>query len=302
MRNPPPSFDPLKERLRELYGVKFPDGLFLLHEFLRTYPEGEKEKALDALRIHPTGVLQVLGRLAAGRDVSSSQPLLLHYRFYRDPPEFFTCLHGDTDGLHWGLLWDEPALGFRGAASYYNNDGDTIEVYRSLFDALIDRIDDRIESTEEMIEEDPEHEPEYREDAAVAGRMRERLREFVDRHGVRLDEDRPDGVESDTGLGLVVPDEYHADEGGGTPESPEHWQALSSDGIAELISECEAGRVVPAMAAGRSLWYWGGDGHSAAAYRLLQAAYAALERPELLRVLDLHYQHRDMKSVDLLAK
>ena len=54
-------------------------------------------------------------------------PITLHYRYDRDLPEFFTCLHGDTDGLHWGLLWDEPVHGFRGAASYYKKVGDAIQ-------------------------------------------------------------------------------------------------------------------------------------------------------------------------------
>ena len=52
------------------------------------------------------------------------------------PPEFFTRVHSNTDGLRWGLPRDEPALGFRGTASFYDNDSDAIQVYRGLFDAL----------------------------------------------------------------------------------------------------------------------------------------------------------------------
>src|ERR1700733_5232905 len=104
MRGPPTSFDPLKDKLEALYGIAFPDSLFLLHEFLRAYPQAERDEALGALGVRPTGVLQVLGRLAGGQGVSALKPIVLHYRSYSDPPEFFTCLHGNCDGLHWGLL------------------------------------------------------------------------------------------------------------------------------------------------------------------------------------------------------
>ena len=37
--------------------------------------------------------------------------LLLHWRYYDDPPEFFTVLAGGTDGLHWGYFLDDPPRG-----------------------------------------------------------------------------------------------------------------------------------------------------------------------------------------------
>ena len=63
--------------------------------------------------------------------------LLLHWRYYNDPPEFFTLLLGDMDGLHWGYYLDDSATQSGCVASYYTNDafelmpdGDT------LFEAL----------------------------------------------------------------------------------------------------------------------------------------------------------------------
>jgi hypothetical protein len=297
-----PSFGPLKDRLHELYGIEFPDSLFFLHEFLQTYPQGEKADALGSLGIHPTGLLQVLGRIVEGQDTSTIKPIILHYRYYRDLPEFFTCLHGDTDGLHWGLLWDEPVLGFRGAASYYNNDGDHIRVHRGLFDALLRRVNERLESAEEMIRDDPENEQEYRKRATAIDRMKGRLLEFVNRHGVRFNDLRPSGIESDTGLDLVIGEKYLGRAVDETPRPSKHWQALSPERVKELLSECRRGRVVPAMQAGRSLWYWAGREYSSDAYKLLRAGYARLERPELIKILDVHYENRDMKSVDLLAR
>ena len=53
--------------------------------------------------------------------------LLLHWRYYNDPPEFFTVLLGGIDGLHWGYYLDDPTTHLSagpqaGVASYYTND------------------------------------------------------------------------------------------------------------------------------------------------------------------------------------
>jgi hypothetical protein len=40
--------------------------------------------------------------------------------------------------------------------------------------------------------------------------------------------------------------------------------------------------------------------HSAIAYDLLKRAYTLLDRPALLRVLEVHFEHREVDSVDLL--
>src|SRR5262245_50456584 len=99
------SFAKEKEALHELYGLVFPDGLFHLHNFFSAMPKAERE----ALGMSPSGLLEVVALSARKRAaLRPTHPLLLHYRFYRDPPEFFSCLHGQSDGEHWGILLDEP--------------------------------------------------------------------------------------------------------------------------------------------------------------------------------------------------
>jgi Uncharacterised conserved protein (DUF2228) len=295
-------FTKSRELLRELYGFEFPDNLFYFHDFLNGIDPREAGETFEALSMSRTGLLQVLalpeGQLRALRP---AYPMVLHWRFYRDLPEFFTCLHGDTDGLHWGLLLDRPEEGFKGAASYYNNDADTIQVYTSLFDALLAHLDWRLASIKEMIEYEPEEEPSYRRKEQLLIGLQERAVRYISENNIQLDEGRGNGIESDTGLDLLAPD------GGTEPPSifaghvmkePAEIKAV----VRQALADCERGEPLAAFSLGRSLHYWAGRNYAPAAYELLRTAYVALGRSALVRVLDVHHQHRDLPSVDLLAR
>jgi hypothetical protein len=289
-----------REILKELYGLEFPDSLFHLHEFFRGLTEAE----LDALSMHPSGLLKVLDlprtKLAK---LQPKYPMLLHWRFYRDPPEFFSCLHGECDGEHWGLLLDEPEKGFRGMAAYYNNDGDNIRVYTSPFDAVLAQIDAFLDETDEMIDADPGHEDDYREQERIRIGLRGKVERYMAEHAVPLDEGRPRGVPNDTGLSLIVPGKRLKQ-----PPSVSEDHQLADKGcprvegmIREALDGCGSGQPLAALGIGRSLHYWGGREYASDAYQLLRSAYLALDRPALVRVLDVHHQHRDLPSVEVLS-
>lgn len=275
------------EMLRQLYAVEFPPALLQFAAFMRTYPSERWTGLREAVGLSTTGPLGLILRHRSAEEVKHRLPMLLHWRFFRDPPEFFTCLHGDSDGLHYGLLLDEPAEGFRGAASYYNNDGDIISVYRSLFDAVVTHVSERIEGTQENLEYDPGESEAYERDLAALREFREDLEAFMAEQGVVRDDRRPEGVTSDTGLGVVVPTENApaVDEG-------------ASD--ADVIGACRAGNAAPALLLGRSLWYWSGAQDSSRAHTLLSAAYDATDRPFLKTVLDVHFENRDLRTVDVV--
>src|SRR5262245_60304368 len=137
-----PTTSVAKEALHRLYGVEFPDSLFLLHEFLSSLSAREAARSWDAMRVGPAGPLQLveLGEKKLRSLKPPALPMVLHWRFYRDVPEFFTCLHADF-GRHWGLLLDEPERGFRGAASYYSPDPFSMLDYAGLFVVMLDRIE-----------------------------------------------------------------------------------------------------------------------------------------------------------------
>jgi hypothetical protein len=265
-----------QQQLKELYDVEFPDALFGLHEFMISHTESDDQSmALSVIGLYPTGPLELLLEFDDLSDAKFIDNVVIHYRYYRDVPEFFTCLTGECDGEHWGMLLDEPTQGFRGVASYYNNDGDEIVVYGSLFDAIFSRCDERISSCQEWISEsdDSEEIADYQRQIEDILQFRFKLEKFLAKSSFLVDEDRPEGLSSDTGLSVIRPKDFNPD---------------------------THGEAIAALAKGRSLWYWYGEEHSSRAYELLRGAYLTLERYELIRILDIHYQNRSNGWVDLL--
>ena len=125
-----------REQLRRLYGFDFPDDLFRFWEFANRLRPLEPLHALaEVCHMELVGPFEVLAGRFDRHTPRYSQ--LLHWRYYNDPPEFFTVLLGDIDGLHWGYYLDDPANQTGCVASYYTydsfelmTDGDT------LFEAL----------------------------------------------------------------------------------------------------------------------------------------------------------------------
>ncbi|MBT2231661.1 KOW motif-containing protein [Nonomuraea sp. NEAU-A123] len=109
----------IEERLARDWGFQLPDSIFRFRAFLLSLGPTEKQ-ALDDLELSPFGIMDLFDdparRSRAGIDVR------VHGRYYRDPPEFLTFMHGGTDGLHFGLWYDDGRT-CTGVASYYNNDG-----------------------------------------------------------------------------------------------------------------------------------------------------------------------------------
>jgi hypothetical protein len=69
--------------------------------------------------------------------------------------------------------------------------------------------------------------------------------------------------------------------------------------VRKAVVASEKGRALPALSLGRSLWYYGvkswlvnSSDYGSVAYDLLKRAYTLLDRPALLRVLDMHFEHR----------
>jgi hypothetical protein len=231
--------------------------------------------ALSVIELYPVGALELLLEFDDLLDAKFIDNILLHYRYYRDVPEFFTCLTGECDGEHWGMLLDEPTQGFRGVASYYNNDGAEIAVYGSLLDAIFSRCDEQILGCQEGISEsdDSEEIAGYQRQIEDILQFRFEFEKFLAKSSLLVDESRPEGFHSDTGLSVIRPENFNPD---------------------------TQGEAIAALAAGRSLWYWHGEEHSSKAYNLLREAYLTLERYELIRILDIHYQNRSNGWVDLL--
>lgn len=288
--------------LAERYGLEFPAALFQLDAFLAT-PEVVAIGGLSALGLRATGPLALLRQRASFKQPFT--PLLVHWRFFRDPPEFFTCLHGPRGGEHWGMLLDEPRRGFRGAASFVNDDMGPIRVYPSLFAALRARVDAlHDELSDQLIDTASRRTMSLVFSSDALRRFRAALDAFVQDHAIPLDEGRGEGIASCTGLDAILPPSLH--EPLSVPDG-EMALAVHQPGVVDrLVEEAAAllrrDRPGAALLLGRALHWMGGHEHATASHRLLAGAYDALGRSDLRRVVDVHHANRDLASVNVLEQ
>lgn len=75
-------------KLKEIYGVNFPDSLFWLHEFIVEQRDCEDSIDLSDVGLYPSGVLSLLLNNNLDLIEFTGDPVL-YDRYYRDVPEFF---------------------------------------------------------------------------------------------------------------------------------------------------------------------------------------------------------------------
>jgi hypothetical protein len=302
-----------RRQLRELYGFDFPEHFFRFWDFARHLRPLEPLKALQALDLQLVGPFEVL----AGRFDGRSLPLnlLLHWRYYFDPPEFFTALVGGGDGLHWGCYLDDPADGPGCVASYYTHDAFQIAVDG---DDLFAAVRLFLEGHQGDCELDHSYglidDAEWRQELAHLAAFREKLTTFGTGAQDEIGAAYLDCYAGRTAhRGKVVAKTY---EGMGIVVSPELYRPLShkdaklwpylcdtedpADVVEEARQALRDGFPGTALKLGKDLWAVGGERHTVYAYELLDAAYAALGREVLREVLRVHRQNRDLPSVDIL--
>jgi hypothetical protein len=300
-----------RQLLRELYGFDFPDDFFRFWEFVNRLQPLEPLRALEALSIQLVGPFEVL----AGRfDRRTPQySLLLHWRYYLDPPEFFTVLAGDIDRLHWGYYLDDPCAASGCIASYYASDAFELSVDGAdLFEAVRLHLEQCYRDCDEHSEYDPEAKEDYEEKKRHLDGWRAKLTPFgtaklravgatyVDRYAGRSH--RRPLAETQEGMGIVVPKTLYRPL---KRNDDQLWSYLcDTEDPIEAVQEARQalGEGFPgtALKLGKDLWAVGGERHNEYAYELLDAAYAALGRDVLREVLRVHRVHRELPSVDIL--
>jgi hypothetical protein len=264
-------------QLQSLYGlegVEFPDSIFWFIEFLLGLSIEERDDFWSSLcNVEPVGPLYYLLELAQGvaldriiAEYSDNHSGNITWdswwidnQFYDDPPEFLTCLQGEIAGEHWGLLLDDPALGFRGVAMFYNADGSGIGVHQSILAAIVDRFEEIIDS---------DNEDGFIESAELWLPQFDR---FITENGLNLDDSRPVGIESDTGLSIIPSDRINKEQ---------------NDRAVKLLIE------------GRSLWFWSENTFAKnqakleRAYELMKTAYELMDRSKMVEILDVVYDSK----------
>ncbi|MFI0979853.1 hypothetical protein ACH4SP_22980 [Streptomyces sp. NPDC021093] len=309
------------------WGFELPDSLFLFEEFLAALTP-ESARTLADLDVSPTGIMDVLADPSRaprpGIDIRS------HGRYYRDPPEFLTFLHGGSDGLHYGL-WFGDGRTCDGVASYYTHDGGGIALHST--GTPLTAVRDIIERVwRDLHDDDPTNptnptNPEQSPRLRSVAQLRTELCAFetADRPELGLDYSRsydpgfvPRTVDP---ARLTTLDEAGAlVEGDTILDRPPHNGAdeyrfaqyvyaqfedptVVSDWVTEARDRCAAGDPAEALALGRDLhWASAGDpALEAHAHDLLTLAYRALDRPHLAALVTAVRGHRDQPSVDVLA-
>ncbi|MFF3314562.1 hypothetical protein ACFYV5_03495 [Streptomyces sp. NPDC003035] len=306
------------ERVHTEWGLELPRSFFRFLDFLAALGPAE-QRALRDLEIAPHGVMDLFADPSAlpreGLDIR------VHGRYYRDPPEFLTFLHGGSDGLHFGL-WSDDGRTCDGVASYYTHDGGGIERrHRTPLEAVRARIEGAHRDLADYAADGDEVEAAR---LAGLGLLREALVRFETgertERGLAYSEAyvyprQP--VDTDR---ITTLDEAGALASGSTAlDRPPHGGAdayrfgtflekLFEDAGAlraardEALRRAAAGDPTEALVLGRDL-HWASYGEperEESARALLAAAYRGLGRPALAAIAETHHRHRALASVDVL--
>jgi hypothetical protein len=307
---------PLSKRrqlLRDRYGFDFPDDLFRFWEFANRLRPLEPLSAFqDTLTITLVGAFEVLAGRFDGRRTRYSQ--LLHWRYYFDPPEFFTVLVGHTDGPHWGYFLDDPPAGPGCIAHYYADEPSEMTASgNNLFEALRLELETQYEDWVERALEGPEAKAISEERVRDLDGLRELLGRWAPGgppetgaayllEPPRLAREERVAAQTHEGMGVVVPPELYR------PLSMTDrllWEyLLREDDPAAVVEEARQalrdGFPGTALKLGKELWSLGGEPATASACELLETAYTALGREVLRNVLQTHRANRDLPWVDIL--
>ncbi|MET7304129.1 ADP-ribosylation family protein [Embleya sp. NPDC005575] len=308
----------IEERFRRDWGVELPESIFRFRAFLDALGPRELRALRDA-ELTTMGVLDLFddpdGQPIAGIDVR------VHGRYYRDPPEFLTFLHGGSDGLHYGLWFDDGRT-WGGVGSYYNNDGGGIdrsagtplEAVRLVIERVWRDLDDY--GPDEVLDWD-----ERRTDLTLLRRALTAFETadrpetdvaYIHAYASRHPPVDPDRITTLDGGGALVtgetalgrPPHNGADDyrfGQYMYASFDDAEALA-ESVAQARSRCAAGDPAEALVLGRDL-HWASHGdpvREAYAAELLAAAYHALDRPNLAAIAAAHHRHRDLAKVEVL--
>ena len=297
-----------RARLRAEYGFDFPADLFRFWEFAnRLAPLDPLNALADVLGIVLVGPFEVLHGRFDGRVPRRS--LLLHWRYHDDPPEFFTALAGNTDGLHWGYFFDDPATGEGCVASYYARDAYELDTDGgSLFEAV------RLHLEQHQADAELDNDAESRHALPALASLRERLMAYATGDRPETGEEYAErwaGVCSRVptaptmeGMGIVVPREKLRPL---SVEGRRLWKHLRrEEALLPLVEEARQaladGFPGTALLLGKNLWACVGEQKALWAGQLLGEAYAALGRSTLERVLQTHLACRGLPSVDILEE
>lgn len=294
-------FPLVAERVRRVYGLRLPRHLAVFAAFWAS-TDGAEREALSDLMVGPWGVTDYFGddglRLVA-RDGLDER---LHARFRRDPAEFVTVLAGGSDGLHYGLWYDDPAE--LPSLIAYNHARDSAETWASASATLLGLLREKVAAVLSDYGDNGEEAERTRPLVAALAWFDPADREalLVDGKPRWASAPRPYSAVS---LFPALPPES------GDPQlrkSNDRLAVFNGDAaqsarwIADAERELAAGRPALALAVGSELRWLDRDEYRRQGLDLLTGAYRMLGRDALADLTRVHAEHRDLSSVEVLVR
>lgn len=293
-------FNDVSLRMREVYGLRLPRYLATFAAFWRSLDELERMGMVQLGR-SPGGIMAWFEDGGLKRQTRDGLDARLESRFRHDPPEMVTIGWGDSDGLHYGLWYDDPADPPTCIAHSYARDSaetwrDTEPTPLAVFTA---RARERIANRDG---DDPARLPVFAASAA--------LEWFVaaDREALAADPPaarwlRADRIPTLGTFGPALPPGAGGIRVGPPKERAKAWRTQPARVRRWLDSakrDCAEGRPAAALTFGLDLHWLDADEYRGDALTLLVMAYERLGRRAHAETIRVHYAHRDLRSVSVL--
>lgn len=293
--------DNKRKFLEKIYGYPFPESFFQFYEFTQNLPPDSITGLESTLSISLEEVFQIFD---PDLDTNEFDPLKSS-RYYNDPPEFFTIMRGHTDGLHWGYYLDDPKHPEKiFVAKFYANDAYTIshEGY-SLFEAFRFELELIYEGVKTNLKDDPKSADIYLEQLNQIETIREILMNYAtgnrqeigwdydDKYNIWLLKER---INTREGLGIYVPPDLYRPLPGEDKFQIWNYQPTPEEVVTlytNAMNAIKEGFPGTALKAGKDLWIY--HEYFDTTYKLLNAAYEALDRLLLCRTLKLAKEFRE---------
>jgi hypothetical protein len=289
-------FDAVAAKLLEVFGLIAPRHLISWAALVRSLNSFER-RGLSFIGRRAGGIMMWFEDGGLERTPADGLDPRLDCRFRCDPPEFVTVAWGDTDGLHYGLWYDDPSQPPSTiVANYARDSAETWDQRQpSMILLLRKQIDELMRNA---------NEPKQANLSALAAAVEAfvepdaQLRE-ADPKSIWAGVRRPQ-ILGDMGPALRPSD---GDPRGRHVDSRQRAAAYQARGfevqgwIKRAHAELEAGKPAFALVLGRELHWFDADDYREAGLQLMVGAYRALGRDALAEIALVHHTNRSLGSV-----
>ncbi len=289
-------FKSVAKKMLRVYGLRLPHHLAVFDAFCRSLSEVE-QNGLNIMGMSPSGIMRWFDDDGLSMETIDGLDPRLDQRYHGDPPELVTIINGDTDGLHFGLWYEDPACFPSFIVRNYARD--------SAWTFSTGCITAR-ELLAQEVAEFRSHNPAVQE----VRELQIALEWFLGADTFALEIDglsndaKKDSIECVGGCCPALP------RGSGNPrcsskdvdrrqEAYEKNDPVIKTWIANARKELDENKPAFAFIIGRELFWYGSDDYRDEGLELLEAAYKKLDRQAFAEIARVHFMHRRLDSVSV---